>query len=169
MTMKTKTAFHILITIAAVALTNPSASAEEPGSAAVKKSIVEFYQQLEEGDMRAAFAFLDTQSSGFLPAGMLIEIHSESAHSRATAGAVAKQDAGRKISLHPKHISVRMLGDSHAVANLYADGTITERGVSSEVVRRASFVLGKKQDAWKIVQWHISNLEGKDTAVAKKQ
>ena len=167
--MKLKTAFYILTAITAVALTSPTASAaEDPESAAVKKSIVQFYQHLGDGDMKAAFAILDTESSGFLPAGMSIEIRNESAHARATANAAAKREAGRRVELRPKHISVRMLGADHAVASFYADGTITEGGESSEVIRRVSFVLHKKGDAWKIVHWHISNLEEKDTALAAK-
>lgn len=71
-------------------------------------------------------------------------------------------EKGERSEMRPKHIHVKMLGDKNALATYYTEGEVHEDGDVEHMLGRASLVLAKEGDDWKIIHWHISKLETRD-------
>ncbi|MCB1094509.1 MAG: nuclear transport factor 2 family protein [Verrucomicrobiae bacterium] len=160
--MKSKILIHTALTACALTFLTGVSQADHHEPEMLKGKIQQFYANMAQGDFDAAFDFVSTGTSGYLPNGLLVSIPNDAVKAMVIQGAKADRAAGEISQLYPKHIDVKMLGTDHAVATYYVEGKATEGDETKHVLNRASLVIGKDGDAWKIVHWHVSKLERED-------
>ena len=121
----------------------------------VKEAGQRFYAALSAGDAGALMQLHASASTSFGPGGGLLETFDTLEERRNSFQATV--DAGVKLNIQGRHIDVRVLGTSTAVATSYGVGTITRPdGTTFRVNNRITVVLIKQGGQWKVTHQHIS-------------
>ena len=148
--MKTLTTLLIIGMLATVvAIADDVADVKEAGQ--------RFYAALSAGDAGALMQLHASASSSFGPGGGLLETFDTLEERRNSFQATV--DAGVKLDIQGRHIDVRVLGNSTAVATSYGVGTITQPdGTVTPTNNGITRVRIKQGGQWKQVHNHISPL-----------
>ena len=121
----------------------------------VKAALQRYGTALSAGDAGALMQLHASASSSFGPGGGLLETFDTLEERRNSFQATV--DAGVKLNIQGRHIDVRVLGTSTAVATSYGVGTITRPdGTTFRVNNRITVVLIKQGGQWKVAHQHIS-------------
>jgi len=150
--------YYILVTSTILSVANLTTARAADSGDLIKEKVMAFYGNLSSSDYREALSQLAVGSRGYTEFGLLKEIPTPAVLEAVIQSYGKFKADGGALELMPRNIDVSTHG-SIAIATFYVDGSVKapdrpRRGV----VERGTLVWEHKDDQWKIVHWHISEL-----------
>ena len=152
--------FGTLLVLLGFVVPSSDSFADHHEAGEIEAAVKLFYSQLSTSKYEQAMEHVAIGSSGYVAEGELFSIGSDQVRQGVVKGLEDGEKNGVEMKMRPKEIKVAVYGDT-AIATYLIDATFKEadEDEAEEKVNRGTLVWTKKDEVWKIVHWHVSNLE----------